>query len=143
MVNTKEGDNAELHCEFESSIEWRVFWYKDDVQLPTSTATRSKYYVKYGSSKAGKNDTILLINKVTKGDLGQYTCKVENIIGSQNVTINLTFVPEPPKFQGKEIDGEYTVTHWHIRSLQPLTEVMLKYRRKDVSFGFCVNTRRT
>lgn len=69
-------------------------------------------------------------------DLGQYMCKVSNEAGSQNVNVTLTFVPEPPYLYSLERDGEYTVTHWHIRSLQPLTEVMLKYRRKDVRQSF-------
>lgn len=131
IVNTKEGDNAELHCEFETSTESRVIWFKGDEQLPIAPDTRSKYYVTYASPKGNKNSSILVINKVKKTDLGQYTCKVENLIGSQNVNITLTFVPEPPTLQRIERDGDYTVTHWHIRSLQPLTEVMLKYRRKD------------
>lgn len=133
IVNTKEGDSAELHCEFETSIESRVIWFKGDVQLPIAPDTRSKYYFTYGSPKGNKNSSILMINKVKKTDLGQYTCQVENKIGSQNVNITLTFVPEPPTLQGIERDGEHTVAHWHIRSLQPLTEVMLKYRRKDAS----------
>lgn len=136
MVNTKEGDNAELHCEFETSTESRVIWFKENEHLPISSDTRSKYYVTYSESKGNKNNSILMINKVKKSDLGQYTCKVENVIGSQNVNITLQFTPEPPTLQRIERDGEYTITHWHIRSLQPLTEVMLKYRRKDVRSSF-------
>lgn len=133
IVNTKEGDNAELHCEYETSTDSRVIWYKGDEQLPIAPDTRSKFYVTSVSPRNGKNSSLLMVNKVKKSDLGQYTCKVENIIGQQNVNITLTFVPEPPTLQLIERDGDFTVSHWHIRSLQPLTEVMLKYRRKDVS----------
>lgn len=74
-----------------------------------------------------------MVKNVQKADLGDYTCQVSNDAGSQNVNITLTFAPEPPVLQAPiERDGEYTVTHWHIRSYLPLTEVMLKYRRKGV-----------
>lgn len=79
-----------------------------------------------------------MVRNVRKADLGDYTCKVSNAVGSQDVNITLTFKPEPPVLQAPiERDGKYTITHWHIRSLLRLTEVMLKYRRKDVRFTFC------
>lgn len=133
ILNSKVGDAAELHCEFETSTASDVIWSKDDSELKISASVGSKYYVTSNPNVGGKNNSILRIRNVNKNDLGQYMCKVSNEIGSQNVNITLTFVPEPPVLQAPiERDGEYTVTHWHIRSLQPLTEVMLKYRRKDV-----------
>lgn len=141
VVNTKEGDDAELYCDFETSSESRVVWLKDGNVLPISPGLeqRSKYSVVYGQPKGSKSNSILVVNKVKPTDLGQYECKVENNVGADKKrnTIELTFVPEPPHLQKIETDGKFTITHWHIRSLQPLTEVMLKYRQKDVSkFGF-------
>lgn len=134
VVNTKENDDAELYCDFETFTESRVIWRKDGKQLQISTGQepRSKYSAIYGQPKGSKNHAVLVVNKVQSTDLGQYECKVENKIGSELVKIELTFVPEPPHLQKIETDGKFTITHWHIRSMQPLTEVMLKYRQKDV-----------
>lgn len=137
VVNTKEGDNAELFCEYETSTESRVIWLKDGKQLPISSTLEkpSKYSVAFGQPKENKN-SILVVNGVKLTDLGQYECKVENNIGSESVNISLAFEPEQPYLKKVEKDGDYVITHWHIRSLQPLTEVMLKYRRKDVRIIF-------
>lgn len=133
-LNTKVGDNAELHCEYDSSIDSNVTWWKGDKVLDTRTDSGSKYFAKFNSPKGARSNSILMVKNVKPTDLGQYSCKVSNDVGSQDVNITLTFLPEPPVLQSPvERDGQYTVTHWHIRSLQPLTEVMLKYRRKDVS----------
>lgn len=125
-----------MHCEFETSTPSDVTWLKDDKPLKITSQVGSKYF---GNPKdlstniVGKHSSILMITNVNKNDLGEYMCKVQNTIGSQNINITLTYVPEPPVLQAPVgRDGQDTITHWHIRSLLPLTEVMLKYRRKDV-----------
>lgn len=134
-MNTQDGDNAELHCEYHAPAASKVTWQKDGKQLDTSSDVGAKYFVKSSPVKNGKSTSVVLrVKNVQKTDLGDYKCKVENDIGSQDVNITLTFKPEPPTLQAPiERDGEYTITHWHIRSMQPIHEVMLKYRRKDVS----------
>lgn len=141
ILNTKEADNAELHCEFESSIKSNVTWFKDGAQLRISTTQpKLKHYEKTNVLADNKYNSILVVNNVDKNDLGQYMCQVQSGYGSQNVNITLTYVPEPPVLQAPiERDGQNTITHWHIRSLQPLTEVMLKYRRKNVRQPLFVN----
>lgn len=140
VVNTKEGDNAELYCDFETSIESRVIWSKDNQQLPISSAaqeSRPKYSVIYTQPKTpNKNTSILVVSNVKSKDLGVYECKVQNDIGAENVSIELTYVPEPPQLHKLETDKNVVITHWHIRSLQPLTEVMLNYQLKGVSWSF-------
>lgn len=138
VINTKEGDNAELYCDFETSTESRVIWSKDKQQLPIGGTheSRPKYSVIYTQPKTpNKNTSILVVSHVKSKDLGAYECKVQNDIGAENVSIDLTYVPEPPQLHKAEKEGrDIVITHWHIRSLQPLTEVMLNYQLKDVSY---------
>lgn len=135
IVNTQENSDAELYCNYESSTESRVIWQKNGKLLPNLSGQdqTSKFSVVYGQPKGSKSYSSLFVRKVKPSDLGQYECQVANNMGAENVTIELTFYPEPPRLQKIETDGQYTITHWHIRSLQPLTEVMLNYRQKDVS----------
>lgn len=138
VINTKEGDNAELYCDYDSTTESRVVWYKDQQALQIGThETRSKYSVIYGTQKSpNKNTSILVVNNVKSKDLGVYECRVNNDIGAEAVTIELTYVPEPPKLHSVERDGDTVITHWHIRSMQKLTEIMLNYQLKGVSSSF-------
>lgn len=133
MINTKDGDTAELYCEFETSTESKVTWRKDKKELPIQHEPRSKYSVVYKQKTSSKNTSILVISNVKAKDLGEYECQVENEIGSENVSIELTSAPEPPQLHNVEKEGDVVITHWHIRSLQPLTEVMLNYQQKGVS----------
>lgn len=133
MINTKTGDKAELYCEFETSTESKVTWRKDKKELPIQHEPNSKYFVVYKQETPSKNTSILVINHVKPKDLGEYECQVANVIGSENVSIELTSAPEPPHLEKVEKEGDVVITHWHIRSLQPLTEVMLNYQQKGVS----------
>lgn len=138
VINTKESDNAELYCDYDSTTESHVVWYKDQQKLQIGThESRSKYSVIYGPQKSpNKNTSILVVNNVKSKDLGVYECRVNNEIGAEAVTIELTYVPEPPKLHSVERDGDTVITHWHIRSMQKLTEIMLNYQLKGVSSFF-------
>lgn len=72
---------------------------------------------------------MLVIKNVERSDLGDYVCEVQNSIGKGHVTIHLGYEPEQPKFERLEIVGDTITTHWQIRSLQPLNEVMLNYQK--------------
>lgn len=74
----------------------------------------------------------MVVNRINENDLGDYICVVQNNMGAENVSIELTYNPEPPHLHHIEQDDDTVITHWHIRSLQPLTEVMLNYRQKGV-----------
>lgn len=141
MVNTKTGDRAELYCEFETSTDNnRVIWRKDQKELQVGGPQNqsSKYSVVYKSKTPSKNVSILIVNNVKPNDLGSYECQVENAIGAESVSIELTNVPEPPQLQHVENDDQFVITHWHIRSLEPLVEVLLNYRLKGVSNCICI-----
>ncbi|XP_031640232.1 lachesin isoform X2 [Contarinia nasturtii] len=135
VINTKDGDNAELYCDYDSSIESQVIWSKNQQILQTGASheKRSKYIIlppKTSPTSQNQMQSILVVNDVKPQDLGVYECKVENSIGNENVSIDLTDAPEPPKLHQVETDGNSIVTHWHIRSMQPLKEIMLNYRLK-------------
>ncbi|XP_055315896.1 peroxidasin homolog [Sitodiplosis mosellana] len=132
VINTKEGDNAELYCDYDSTTESHVVWYKNQQKLQIGThEPRSKYSVIYRAPKSpNKNTSILVVNNVKSTDLGVYECRVDNEIGAEKVTIELTYVPEPPKLHQVEREGDTVITHWHIRSMQKLQEIMLNYQLK-------------
>lgn len=142
MVNTQTGDRAELYCEFETSTDNNtVTWRKDqkELQVGGPQDQYSKYSVIYKPTKTpSKNVSILMVNNVKPKDLGSYECQVENVIGAESVSIELTNAPEPPQLHHVENDDQFVITHWHIRSLQPLVEVMLNYRLKGVSNCICI-----
>ncbi|XP_037048344.1 lachesin-like isoform X2 [Bradysia coprophila] len=127
IVNTKEGDDAELHCNYKSTTMSRVTWHKNKESL------RLNNLDKYSTSNETKDEhhesNILVIKNVERSDLGEYECEVQNSIGKGHVRIHLGYEPEPPKFERFDIDGDTIITHWKIRSLQPLNEVMLNYQK--------------
>ncbi|XP_055316107.1 titin-like [Sitodiplosis mosellana] len=130
VINTKEGDNAELYCDYDSTTESHVVWYKNQQKLQIRThEPRSKYSVIYRAPKSpNKKTSILVVNNVKSTDLGVYECRVDNEIGTEKVTIELTYVPEPPKLRQVEREGDTVITHWHIPSMQKLQEIMLNYQ---------------
>lgn len=132
IVNTREGDSAHLHCEYETTLDSEVSWL-DNKGQPVNEANSAKYKILRDVANTNVHKSTLVIYKVNQGDLGKYWCKVGNELGAENVNIELTYAPEPPKLNSTEQEGESVITHWHIRSLQPLTEVKLNYRKKGVS----------
>lgn len=146
-MNTKSDDNAELACDYETPMDSQVSWRFDSKTLPVSTSTesRSKYTLLPSHSLGkDKNRSLLVISKVEQKDLGDYECVVKNTMGESNVAIELTYVPEQPFLNRTEQESGSLISHWHIRSLEPLTEVMLDYKLKDVSrklqaFAFCAH----
>lgn len=151
IVNTEEGDDAELYCDYDSPTVDNITWRKDEMVINGEHKQRvgAKHIILDAPKKHHghhmhddhKNTTILVINKVNKDDLGEYECSVRNSIGSESVKIQLTLMPEAPHLDNLEQNGDTVTTHWIIRSLQPLTEVTLNYQQKGVSlnlffFGF-------
>lgn len=132
IINTREGDIAQLHCDYETTIDSTATWI-DNKGQPINQADSSKYKILRDTKDNNVYKSTLAIYKVNKQDLGTYLCKVGNELGSKDVNIELTYAPEPPQLNSTEQEGESVITHWHIRSLQPLTEVKLNYRKKGVS----------
>lgn len=145
IINTREGDSAHLHCNYETSLDGTVSWLDNKGQTINS-ADHSKFTVHTKPSDKNTHISTLVVNNVNKFDLGDYICKVQNMMGAEDVNIQLTYFPEPPQLNATEQEGESVITHWHIRSLQPLTEVVLNYRKKGVSssyFSISIYFRRT
>lgn len=94
----------------------------------------------------GHHRITLQVRTVQASDLGTYECSVINAIGSGQAHVQLVLVPEPPIYEGENINEPPTViTHWSIRSHQPLSEVVLSYKNEKVSWSgtsmFCQGKR--
>lgn len=143
IVNTDDGDNAELYCDFDSPSTSKVTWRKNEkvIKGEHKQVVGVKHLIieppkKHHGNDDQKNASILVINKVDKNDLGEYECSVKNEIGSESVKILLTLAPEAPHLDKLEQNGDEVTTHWIIRSLKPLDEVTLNYQQKGVNSFF-------
>lgn len=145
IVNTIDGDMAELYCEYDSgALGSNITWRKDGNIIHADHERRvgSKFIITEAPKRAdGQNTSILCIQKVAKNDLGLYECTVQNAIGAESVKIELTLVPEPPHLHNLEQDDDTVTTHWIIKSLQPLTEVTLNYQQKGVNSNYFLNSK--
>lgn len=105
----------------------KVTWHKDEQVLLLNNLD------KFSTSNETKDEhhesNVLVIKNVDRQDLGDYECIVQNAIGKGHVRIHLGYEPEPPKFERLEIEGDTVTSHWVIRSLQQLNEVMLNYQK--------------
>lgn len=126
-----------MYCNYESTSISKIIWRKDQKPIHIENSdVKGKYSIFDESKGQNKNTSILVINGVNKDDLGDYECIVKNNIGSENITIYLTYDPEPPHLDRLEIERSTVIMHWIVRSLQPLTEVKLNYQQKDVRINF-------
>ncbi|XP_017054028.1 protein amalgam [Drosophila ficusphila] len=122
-VNTESGATAELYCNYRAKPIGRSYFVKDGQTLQIS----EKYSLK-DSVHHGHNRTTLIVREVTESDLGEYLCQVENAIGSNEVRIHVSYLPETPQFEDMSIEGNKVTLHWLVRSRQPLSEAMLDYQ---------------
>lgn len=129
-VNTIIGSNAELHCSYNSSTPATIKWIRPDKAL--SVSDQPKYLVNNEPRGTTEFRSSLVINNVQNSDLGEYLCEVHNPIGRVHLKLKLALTPEPPKFVRANINPEEVITHWSIRSHQPLSEVKLNYRQNGV-----------
>lgn len=127
IVNTKEGADTELHCNYKSTTQSKVTWHKNDDLVHVNNV--DKYTMTNETKDEHHSTSILLVKNVEQSDLGDYKCEVHNSIGKGHVKIHLGYEPEPPKFENVEVNGDTIITHWSIKSLQPLNEVMLNYQK--------------
>ncbi|XP_065719143.2 protein amalgam [Drosophila suzukii] len=122
-VNTERGASAELYCNYRAKPIGRSYFIKDGKTLQLS----DKYSIK-DSVHNGHNRTTLIVREVTDSDLGEYLCQVENAIGSNEVKVHVSYVPETPQFEDMSVEGNQVTLHWLVRSRQPLSEAMLDYQ---------------
>lgn len=75
------GDAVCLKCQVAGTPEIKVSWFKADGKVRSSPTCKLEY---------SKGVACLKLSKATKADIGEYTCKAENKIGSASSTCRLT-----------------------------------------------------
>lgn len=131
IINTAEKDAAEIVCVYESFTPVKVLWNKNGrvIANDQDQQINGKYTIQHNSIH--KNTSRLVVNSVTKSDLGSYECVVKNSLGGASAKIELTYVPEPPHLTESSQNNDEVTTHWSIRSLNPLTEVEIHYKKGE------------
>lgn len=74
------GDAVCLKCQVAGTPEIKVSWFKADGKVRSSPNCKLEY---------SKGVACLKLSKATKADIGEYTCKAENNIGSASSTCKL------------------------------------------------------
>jgi len=75
------GDAVCLKCQIGGTPEIKVSWFKADGKVRSSPTCKMEFF---------KGTACLKLAKVTKSDIGEYTCKAENSIGSASCSCHLT-----------------------------------------------------
>lgn len=79
------GDAVCLKCQVAGTPDIKVTWYKADGKVRSSPTCKLEYT---------KGVACLKLSKATKADIGEYTCKAENRIGSASSTCKLNVLGE-------------------------------------------------
>ncbi|KAI8123930.1 hypothetical protein FF38_08195 [Lucilia cuprina] len=122
-INTEIGGNAELYCDYKGNPIAITTWLKNNQPIKYS----EKYMITYAMEKHFNRST-LTVKDVTMEDLGEYICRAENSIGSNELRTHLMLEPEKGQLENVVIDGKKVTLHWLVRSLQPLSEAVLDYK---------------
>lgn len=134
-VNTGEKETAELHCNFHSVPAGKVQWLREGRTLHAD----KKYQMRIHEiedlhlhHKHNHTKSTLIINDVNKGDLGRYECQVTNKWGTSGLNISLIYEPEQAVFKNYEfeLDNKQVLTNWTVQSIQPISEVVLSYKKQ-------------
>lgn len=83
------GDAVCLKCKVAGTPEIKVSWFKADGKVRSSPTCRLEYT---------KGVACLKLSKASKADIGEYTCKAENRIGSASSSCRLNVLGEHLKF---------------------------------------------
>lgn len=75
------GDAVCLKCQIDGTPEIKVSWFKADGKVRSSPTCKMEF---------SKGTACLKLAKVTKADVGEYTCKAENSIGSASSSCLIT-----------------------------------------------------
>uniref|UniRef100_U5ESW6 Putative opioid-binding protein/cell adhesion molecule n=1 Tax=Corethrella appendiculata TaxID=1370023 RepID=U5ESW6_9DIPT len=138
-VNTGEGYDAELSCEYVSNpaVE-KITWHKrSNKDVINERNSNNKYEIR-NDEHGGHNRTRLIIKNINQTDIYEYWCRIENALGHQYGKIILGFQPSPSHFNGYEYRDDKLYTNWTVRSIQPLTELQILY--KTPTTGWRVKT---
>ncbi|XP_039954727.1 neural cell adhesion molecule 2 [Bactrocera tryoni] len=122
-VNTEQGGNAELYCDYAANPSGEVLWLRNGKRLNAS----DKYTFNEITHKERKR-SILTVMDVSANDLGEHVCQVQNAIGRGETKVHIIYEPEHPQLEDLEVNGNQAVIHWLVRSIQPLSEAVLDYK---------------
>ncbi|XP_076236984.1 lachesin [Calliopsis andreniformis] len=123
-VHTGLEVESDLTCIVHAHPHAKVTWYKNQKEvLPEPRRIEMK---------GDKSRHVLKILHTEQEDLGVYTCKAENRMGSAEKMIHLTGAPSQAVISGGEMTKTATGLHlkWRLESYSPITEYKLEYRRK-------------
>ncbi|XP_059607885.1 nephrin isoform X2 [Phlebotomus argentipes] len=93
---TGAGERGRLPCRVEASPRPTFVWARSGQQLNVNQS--SKYFVELKQLDSITYESILLIERVTPSDYGQYECVVQNELGDtkENVRLDITSPPDTP-----------------------------------------------
>jgi Immunoglobulin I-set domain len=80
------------------------------------------------------NRSTLIVKNVEKSDLSAYHCEVENSIGRASEKVTLGLQPAPALFEKYDYKRDQVTAVWLVKSNQPLLEMQVLYKTKNVSF---------
>ena len=81
------GDAVCLKCQVGGTPEIKVSWFKADGKVRSTATCKIEY---------SKGTACLKLSKATKQDIGEYTCKAENTIGSASSSCRLNVQGDAP-----------------------------------------------
>uniref|UniRef100_G3UK67 Titin n=1 Tax=Loxodonta africana TaxID=9785 RepID=G3UK67_LOXAF len=117
-VEAAIGEPTTLQCKVDGTPEIRISWYKEHTKLRSAPAYKMQFK---------NNVASLVINKVDHSDVGEYTCKAENIVGAVASSAVLVIKERklPPSFARKlkdvqEILGFPVAFECRINGSEPL-----------------------
>ncbi|XP_051980649.1 titin-like, partial [Xyrauchen texanus] len=123
-MEVTSGDAVCLKCQIGGTPEIKVSWFKADGKVRSSPTCKMEFV---------KGTACLKLAKVTKADIGQYTCKAENSIGSASSSCLLTVqdVKTPPSFPKKitsitQIEGQPVQFECRVAGSSPMEVSWLK-----------------
>ncbi|XP_076759877.1 neurotrimin [Xylocopa sonorina] len=122
LVYTGLGIESRLTCIVHAHPHAKVAWFKGQKEV-----TPKKGSIEI---KGNKTRHILEILHTEKGHLGNYTCVAINRLGKAEKTISLTGLPSQAIISGGEMTKTGLILKWQLESYSPITEYMLRYRRK-------------
>uniref|UniRef100_A0A0S7EPU5 non-specific serine/threonine protein kinase n=2 Tax=Poeciliopsis prolifica TaxID=188132 RepID=A0A0S7EPU5_9TELE len=114
------GDAVCLKCQVAGTPEIKVSWFKADGKVRSSSSCKLEYT---------KGVASLKLTKATKADIGEYTCKAENKIGSASSTCKLNVLERknPPMFTKKpselieDMEGKLVKIEGRVSGSQPVS----------------------
>uniref|UniRef100_A0A3B3ZQA4 Ig-like domain-containing protein n=1 Tax=Periophthalmus magnuspinnatus TaxID=409849 RepID=A0A3B3ZQA4_9GOBI len=101
-MEVTSGDAVCLKCQVAGTPEISVSWFKADGKVRSSPTCKLEF---------SKGVACLKLSKVTKQDIGEYSCKAENKIGTASTSckLNVLEAKTPPTFPKKITSLQETV----------------------------------